>query len=151
MRELLKRTDSNDSDFLQLVALLDAHLKFRDGDDHAFYAQYNKMINIPNVIVFYADDIAAGCGAFKKFDNSTVEIKRMFVLPHFRGKGIAGKILKELEVWAAAEGNKTAVLETGIKQPEAIRLYEKSGYNRIHNYGQYANVATSVCMSKNLG
>lgn len=144
------RTSSNNTDFRDLVTLLDQDLKTRDGEDHNFYAQFNKIENIRHAIVCYIEDQPIGCGAFKEFDPQSVEIKRMFVLPAFRGKGIGVSILKELESWAAELNYPSCVLETGKKQPEAIRLYQKAGYRIIKNYGQYENVANSVCMTKSL-
>jgi putative acetyltransferase len=145
------RTDSSDTDFQQLVVLLDADLKTRDGADHEFYHQFNAITHLKNAIVAYKDEIPAACGAFKEFSADAVEIKRMYVKPLYRGQGIANTVLAELEKWAAELAYKTCVLETGKKQPEAIRLYEKSGYTRIPNYGQYVNVENSVCMRKEIG
>ena len=145
------KTDSTNKDFQQLVQLLDADLKFRDGDEHTFYAQFNKIVQIKNVIICYIDDYAVGCGAFKIFDEDSVEIKRMFVRPEFRGRGLGLEILRALELWAAESGYSACVLETGKKQPEAIQLYQKAGYGIIPNYGQYAGVATSICMKKEIG
>jgi putative acetyltransferase len=142
------RTNSNNTDFQKLITLLDADLRVRDGDEHDFYAQFNKIATIRNVIVCYVGDKAIGCGAFKDYDELKVEIKRMFVLPQYRGHGIAMKILNELELWAAELNYKDFVLETGKKQPEAIRLYQKSGYSVIPNYGQYKYIENSVCMMK---
>lgn len=147
---IVTRTTSNDLHFQQLVALLDAHLRKLDGDDHAFFAQFNKIDAIRNVVICYLDEEAIACGAFKEFDGKSVEIKRMYVKPAFRGKGIAGLVLRELELWTKELNYTKCVLETGEKQPEAIRLYQKSGYTRIPNYGQYANVASSVCMEKSI-
>jgi putative acetyltransferase len=144
------RTDSNNADFQMLVRFLDAELQARDGAEHGFYAQFNKIDSIRNVVVAYENDSAVGCGAFKKFDDETVEIKRMFVPRERRGRGIAAEVLVELEKWAAELGFDFAVLETGKKQPEAIRLYEKSGYELIPNYGQYAGVENSICLKKSL-
>lgn len=145
---LLKRTDSADNDFKQLVALLDQELRERDGADNAFYAQFNKIDMIRNAVVLYIAGKPVACGAFKPFAPGAVEIKRMYVLPENRGKGIAAEVLKELENWSAELQYTRCVLETGRRQPEAIRLYEKSGYTRIPNYGQYANMENSVCMQK---
>lgn len=142
------RTDSGNQDFILLVRLLDIDLKIRDGDDHAFYAQFNKIDQIKQVIVAYADGFAVGCGAIKFYAAGTGEIKRMFVRPEFRGQGIAGKLLKELESWARDLGYDQLILETGKAQPEAIGLYAKSGYTLIPNYGQYESVENSVCMKK---
>ncbi len=144
------RTNSASPEFVELVALLDADLAVRDGEDHAFFAQFNKIDSIGHVVVAYENDVAIGCGAFKMFEESIVEIKRMYVRPEFRGKGVAGSVLGELEKWARDEGFTAAVLETGFKQPEAVRLYEKSGYERIPNYGQYEGIDGSVCFRKSL-
>ena len=143
-----KRTDSDNTDFQDLVALLDEDLAIRDGAEHAFYNQFNKIVNIRNAIVCYVDNKPTGCGAFKQYGQKKVEIKRMYVLPEFRGQGIGIAILKELEVWAAELKYSDCILETGKKQPEAIRLYQKAGYTITKNYGQYENVENSVCMMK---
>jgi putative acetyltransferase len=144
------RTDSDNTDFINLVALLDADLSIRDGDEHAFYAQFNKIAMIRNVVVCYINDNAIGCGAFKHYEEKQAEIKRMFVLPEYRGHGIGLNILKELELWAAELNYTTCILETGKKQPEAIRLYQKAGYSAIPCYGQYLHVENSVCMKKSI-
>ena len=144
------RTDSDNADFRELVALLDADLAIRDGAEHLFYAQFNKIDKIRHVVVAYENDIAVGCGAFREYEAQTVEIKRMYVRETERGRGIAGKILAELETWAKELNFTECILETGIKQPEAIRLYEKSGYGIIPSYGQYLNVENSVCMRKSV-
>lgn len=145
----LIRTDSNNPDFVELVKQLDADLAIRDGEDHAFYDQFNKLDAIKHTVVAYNEaNRAVGCGAIKQFETGTMEVKRMFVPLEERGKGIAGEILKELEIWAKELGNDKCILETGIKQPEAISLYKKSGYRFIDNYGQYAGVENSVCFAK---
>lgn len=144
------RTLSDNADFQALVALLDEDLRIRDGEEHSFYAQFNKIENLRNVIVCYIDDKPVGCGAFKEYDQKRVEIKRMFVRPEYRGQGIGLNILKELELWAAALNYPECILETGKKQPEAIRLYQHAGYSIIKNYGQYENIENSVCMIKSI-
>lgn len=146
----LKRTDSANADFVALVKLLDADLKVRDGDDHAFYDQFNKIDHIRNVVVAYDDGNAVGCGAIKPHGEDAMEVKRMFVSPEMRGKGIAAKVLGELELWAKELGYARCVLETGKKQPEAIGLYKKNGYEIIPNYGQYKGVENSICFEKNI-
>jgi putative acetyltransferase len=144
----LIRTDSANTDFQNLIVLLDQDLQIRDGDEHTFYAQFNKVDKINNVIVAYSDEKPVGCGAFKNYSAETVEIKRMFVKLENRGQKIAKQILDELESWANELGYSTFILETGIKQPEAIRLYGREGYEIIPNYGQYEGVENSVCMQK---
>jgi putative acetyltransferase len=146
----LRRTQSDDRDFVELVRRLDADLAERDGDAHPFYAQFNKIDKIKFVVVAYEDGIPVACGAIKEFSPGIMEIKRMYTSPESRGKGIAGKVLDELERWAVELSCQKCILETGKKQPEAIRLYQKSGYQIIPNYGQYTGVENSVCFEKEL-
>jgi putative acetyltransferase len=144
----LKRTDSSDDQFAELVRYLDAELAERDGSEHAYYAQFNKVAAIRHVIVAYSGGRAISCGGIKEFGPGAMEVKRMYTLPEYRGKGVAAAVLNELEKWAAELACTRCVLETGMKQPEAIRLYEKSGYSVIPNYGQYTGLENSVCFEK---
>jgi len=142
------RTDSDNRDFIELVKHLDADLAQRDGSEHSFYAQFNKVDKIKHVVVAYENDVPAACGAMKHYSPSAMEIKRMYTLPALRGKGIASAVLKELETWAHELSFEKCVLETGKRQPEAIGLYTKSGYKVIPNYGQYIGIQNSVCFEK---
>jgi putative acetyltransferase len=146
----LLRTDSMHPDFVALVKLLDADLAIRDGADHSFYAQFNKIDKIKYVVVAYENGKELGCGAIKEYAPDTMEVKRMYVSPECRQRGIATKILAELEKWASELGYAKCILETGKKQPEAITLYQKKGYKQIPNYGQYAGVENSLCFEKKL-
>jgi GNAT superfamily N-acetyltransferase len=137
------RTTSENADFCMLVHGLDRELAVRDGDEHAFYAQYNTLDTIPHAVVAYDGGEAVGCGALRPFDETSVEIKRMFVPLEHRGRGIAKEVLRELEKWAAELDFKRCILETGLKQPEAIALYTVSGYTSIENYGHYQGVYNS--------
>ncbi|MBO9693999.1 GNAT family N-acetyltransferase [Chryseobacterium sp.] len=142
------RTDSAHTDFQNLVKSLDAALSEHNGENDSFFAQFNKIDTIKNCVVAYIDDIPAACGAFKPLSEETVEIKRMFTNPEFRKKGLASAIVKELERWAAELSFKKAVLETSRDLKNAISVYEKNGFYRIPNYGQYAGVEQSVCYEK---
>ncbi len=144
----LVRTTSENTDFQQLVQLLDRDLAARDGDEAAFYAQYNKINLIRHAVVAYEGDEPVGCGAFKEFEPEAVEIKRMYVRPTHRRQGVARAVLAELEQWAGELSYPAAVLETGRRQPEAIALYQRCGYASTPNYGQYVGVANSVCFRK---
>jgi putative acetyltransferase len=144
------RTTSEHEDFVDLVIHLDADLAERDGKDHSFYAQFNKLDKIKHVVVAYDDDEPVGCGAIKEYAPDTMEIKRMYTAPESRGKGIASNVLRELEKWASELSYERCILETGKKQPEAIGLYKKSGYTIIPNYGQYAGIENSLCFEKPL-
>ena len=145
----IQRTTSNNADFKYLTQLFDDYLVDIDGDEKDFFAQFNQ-IYLDHVIVCYEDGLAIGCGSFKENQPKVAEIKRMFVLPEQRGKGIAVLILNELEVWAATLGYEFAILETSVRLESAIALYKKSGYKIIPNYGQYIGVESSVCMTKTI-
>ena len=142
------RTDSENMDFVELVKHLDADLAARDGKDHAFYAQFNKINRIRFVVVAYENVSAVSCGAMKPYGLNVFEIKRMYTLPEYRGRGMATRVLKELERWAVELSCEKCILETVKRQPEAIRLYERNGYIRIPNFGQYAEIENSLCFEK---
>ena len=142
------KTDSENEDFRRLVRELDADLQKRDGEEHTFYSQFNKIDRIKHVVVAYVNNKAVGCGAIKEYSADAVELKRMYVQPDKRGQGVATEILKALEAWAVELNYTKCILETGKKQPEAIGLYLKNGYAVIPNYGQYENVENSVCFEK---
>jgi GNAT superfamily N-acetyltransferase len=146
----ISRTDSNNGDFIALVRDLDHYLSEQDGPEHAFYAQFNKIEALKYVLVAYHQGLAVGCGAIKPFDDASMEVKRMYVKPEFRGQKIASRLLTALEDWAFELDMTRCILETGKRQPEAIALYEKSGYQRFPNYGQYEGVENSVCFEKTL-
>tara|TARA_R110002072_G_scaffold26823_2_gene88225 strand:- start:1091 stop:1561 length:471 start_codon:yes stop_codon:yes gene_type:complete len=154
----LKRTNSKNKDFINLVKHLDAYLKITDEDEHDFYNQFNNIDVLKEVIVIYAETeinsaqvkIPVGCGAFKKFNDIAVEVKRMYVVPEKRGQGFAQKIVSELEIWAKELGYKKCVLETGKRQVEAVKFYKKCGYSIISNYGQYIGMENSICFEKEI-
>ena len=143
-----KRRDEKDSDFIALTRELDAHFYSVYGDLQSKYAPANILKPLQTVLVGYVENTPIACGCFREFDESSVEIKRMYVKPEYRGKGYAKELLLLLESWAKEKGYKRAVLETGIKQPEAISLYKYLGYTLIPNYGIYKELNTSICMEK---
>jgi len=144
----LKRTNSDDPDFIELVKLLDADLAERNGEEQKFYSQFNKIDMIRFVVLAYENNEAIACGAIKEYSPDTMEVKRMYCLPEKRGRGIATKILSELELWTKELSFNKCILETGTKQDEAIALYMKNGYIKIPNYGQYEGKELSVCFEK---
>lgn len=156
MNKQIIRTTSDNPDFINLVKQLDAYLKITDGDEHNFYNQFNNIDVLKHVVVCYVEDtgsssaqsVAVGCGAFKKFNEQTVEIKRMFVDKSYRNQGIAKNVLQELENWATEIGNKKCILETGKRQVEAVQFYHKCNYKVTPNYGQYTKMVNSVCFEK---
>ena len=146
----LRRTTSDDPDFRALVALLDQELAVHNGEKNDFFVQFNKIDKIKHALVALVGDRPVGIGAIRAFNDDTTEVKRMYVLPVLRGKGVAAEVLQGLETWATELGFRYTTLETATYLPAAVRLYERSGYERIPNYGQYVGVETSVCMRKDL-
>jgi putative acetyltransferase len=145
----IKRTNSSDQDFIDLVKDLDFYLALKDGEEHSFYTQFNSIATLENCLVLFNNDFPVACGAIKTYNENAMEIKRMFVKPEYRNRGFAKQILRELEGWAKELGYKETILETGIRQTEAVNLYEKI-YTQIPNYGQYKGAENSICFKKNL-
>jgi GNAT superfamily N-acetyltransferase len=146
----IKRTNSDDPNFQELVKLLDLELQERDGEEHLFYAALNKTNTLNYIVVAYVQGEPIGCGALRAYSNDVMEVKRMFVPLHKRGQGIASYVLSALEIWCRELGIKKCVLETGKNQPEAIALYKKNLYTIIPNFGKYEGVENSVCFEKEL-
>ncbi|GAB7255693.1 GNAT family N-acetyltransferase [uncultured Polaribacter sp.] len=150
MNSEIIRTNAAHQDFITLVKELDAYLKITDKDEHDFYNQFNNIDVIKHVVILYVNKVAVGCGAIKKFDNSTMEIKRMYVSNDYRSIGLAQKLIAELETWTKELGLSKCILETGKRQKAAVKFYEKCNYNVIENYGQYVGMKNSICFEKNV-
>lgn len=146
----VKRTGSDDKDFLFLVSCLDHELWVELKEDQATYDQYNIVADLKTVVVVYDNETPVACGCFKEIDRHTVEIKRMFVQKQYRGKGLSKTVLRELEQWAMEKKFHNAILETSIHFTAARRLYQTNGYKIIPNYGPYEKLEESVCMKKEL-
>lgn len=150
MQFSIKRTDSVNLDFIELVKHLDLELAEIDGEEHNFYAQYNKVDKIKHVVLVYDGNKPIACGAIKEFSPQIMEVKRMFTQSQYRGKGLASMLLAELEKWAKEMHYEKCVLETGKRQQDAVALYQKNGYLITPNYGQYIGVDNSICFAKTL-
>jgi hypothetical protein len=149
-KQTIKRTTSNDKDFKWLIKQLDNELWNELHEDQATYDQYNKVPDLNTAVVVYINNEPAACGCFKKHNSNTVEIKRMFVVKVYRGKGLSKIVLTELENWAIESDYKCALLETSIHFTPATTLYKKAGYKIIPNYDQYEGLEESICMKKEL-
>ena len=142
------RTNSLNPDFISLVFLLDAEIAERYPVIHMEYAPLNKTENLKTVVVAYQDDEPVGCGCFRHYDETTAEVKRMYVKDNKRGSGIASGVLNELEKWAKELSYQAIVLETGSLQHEALALYKKTGYEGIETYPPYIGMSDSICFRK---
>ena len=138
-------------DARRLMAALDAHLRSRYPPDQMFGPNLHREQVKPGFgtfVIARADGFAIGCGALRRRDTTTSEVKRMYVEPEQRGLGVAKAILEHLEAAARELGTHRLVLETGIYQAEAIGLYRRAGFRPIDCFGEYVDSPTSVCLEK---
>jgi putative acetyltransferase len=142
------------ADARRLVAALDAELAALYPPENRFGQRFTAGHAVEGrgtFLVARLDGTAVGCGAFTLLDAKTAEVKRMYAAPEARGTGVGRAVLERLETKALAMGVRRLVLETGIHQLDAIRLYERAGYRRVECWGDYAGVPTSVCCEKLIG
>jgi GNAT superfamily N-acetyltransferase len=146
----IERTNAQNISFQNLIQELDNNLwAMYNNHDYKFNVDIN-VENIETVVLASIGNITVGGGCFKVLNDEIVEVKRMFVNPYFRGLGVASNILDELITWARELGYTTVVLETGLKQQEAINLYEKHGFSVISNFGAYVGMPESICMGRSI-
>lgn len=142
--------DSDNIYFKELIKLLDQDLNERYGKAQEKYNKFNKVDSIKDVVIILLERIPVACGAFKEYNNNTIELKRIFVRKENRGQGISKALISELEHLGRKNGYEYALLETGTKQHEAINLYKSSGYDVIENYEPFVGYEESICMKKAL-
>jgi putative acetyltransferase len=138
-------------DARRLIGALDAHLATRYRPEQRFGPNLKPAqlaAGLGTFLVARVDGRAVGCGAVRLLDPATVEVKRMYVEPELRGRGVAKELLARLEAAGRELGARRAVLETGIYQDEAIGLYRRAGYTEVDCWGEYASSPTSVCFEK---
>lgn len=143
-------TDGCNQDFITLCHELDEFLNELAGGEEkrSHYIPYNKLDDIHDVIVLYDDNIPVGCASFKHFENTTAEVKRVFIRSEYRGRGISKRIMELLEKKAKDKGYNKFILESGEPLINAMRLYRKIGYYVIPNFGQYKELVNSICLEK---
>jgi putative acetyltransferase len=147
---VLQRTTAADPRFAPLVNAIDRELAERYGEVQTVYKPLNLVDDDSPVVLAVDGDAAVACGSFRAYDPTTAEIKRMYVTPAARRRGIASALLGELEAWAREQGFTAAALETGTGQPEAVALYERCGYGHVAQFPPYVGLPLSVCMRKTL-
>jgi putative acetyltransferase len=146
--------DPRHAEVAPLVRDLTAELFERyDGEDDGTGNFRPEDVLVPGAGFFVGrvGGVAVACGAFKPLSPGIAELKRFFVAPAHRGRGYGALLLAELERRAAAAGYHTIRLETGTRQPESIRLYERAGYRQIPNFDPHVHSVWSVCYEKSLG
>ena len=143
------RTTYVNPEFQKLVAQLNEDLARRDGKDHPL-AQFNEISNLNYVVLVLLDNKPVGCGAISNYNQTAMEVKRMYVTPSYRGQKLGECILSELENWTRELGLNKCILFMGINQPEAMKLYLRNNFSVIENYGKLKNIPDSICLAKTL-
>lgn len=145
-------TDGNNEEFHQFYLETEDYYssivggkKNREG-----FIPYNLSESISDVLLAYMDGVAVGCAGLKKYNDSDVEIKRVWVEPDYRGRHIATELMDRMEDKAREMGFKRAVLQTRPIMEDAVGLYEKRGYELIGNYPPYDKLEGAICMALNL-
>lgn len=147
----IKKTNSDNSDFKKLVSELNIDLDTYYKEEKSFYVGLNSIDKIQHVVLAYNEnDCAVGCGGIKEFSETEMEIKRMYVMPDFRGKGVATIILKVLEHWSKDLKFEKCILETLKEKPYAMAFYKKNGFSIIPNFGDYLKAENSICFEKEI-
>ncbi len=137
---------------LALIEALDTHLAGLYAPENRHGLPVAALLNRSvTFLVARFDGIAVGCGAVKFVSADYAEVKRMYVPPQWRGRGVAQALLRHLERLSQQNGFRILRLETGIHQPEAVRLYEGMGFSRCEPFGEYAEDGVSLCYEKHLG
>ncbi len=147
-----QRTDGKNIDFRENCRLLDMDLDRRVGKkiERDKYKKYNQLDEIKEAIVVYEGNRVIGGGAIRRYDDETIELKRVFVHTEYQGRGIGSRIVSLLMEWAVELGYKKMVLETGELLTESCAVYKKLGFQVIPNYGPYEDMPESLCMAKDL-
>lgn len=147
-----KRTNGKNEDFIENCRQLDMDLDRRVGKiiQRDKYSAFNQLDKIQQAIVVYDGNKPIGGGAIRKYNESDVELKRVFVSPECQGHGVGTKLVLALLEWAKELGYQRVILETGDLLKEAHALYTKLGFQVIPNYGPYENMPESLCMAKEL-
>jgi GNAT superfamily N-acetyltransferase len=150
---VIRRAEITSPEAQQLISALNCELETRYPEDGANFFRLDSE-DVANgrgaFLVAYMDGRPVGCGAVRRNEPGVAEIKRMYVAPEARGRGVGRLVLEELEVVARQLGIRRLVLETGPRQPEALTLYRRAGFVEIPLFGEYVGAEFSVCMAKDL-
>jgi putative acetyltransferase len=149
----VRRADILSAEALRLIDALNAELSKTYPEPGACHFRLDPDEVAPGqgaFVVAFQSDHPVGCGAVRKIDARTGELKRMYVRPESRGRGVGRRLVAALEAEARSLGLSRVVLETGIRQRQALALYERTGFARIPPFGEYVSSPVSICMAKDL-
>lgn len=144
----LQQVDSDNKDFVRLCNELDSFLDIAIGGEskREKYKKFNYLDTMDYVIIAYHNEEAVGCAALRKYSDTDIEVKRVFVRENYRGQNVGGLLLEQLILHAKKSGYQHIILETGSFLQASVRLYSRYGFEQIKNYGAYKNMKESLCM-----
>lgn len=149
----IQRVDITGEPAVALIKALNAELSARYPEDGATHFRLDPdevKEGRGAFLVATIDGVPMACGAIRRLDEQAAEIKRMYVSPEARGQGVGRRMLSALEAEAIRLGVERIVLETGVRQHEALALYERTGFQRIPAFGEYIGSPLSICMEKRI-
>lgn len=137
-------------DFVELTQALDRELRARNGDAQDTYDGFNALVGIADVVIAYEGGRPIGCASFKVREPGLAEVKRVFVRPKLRGRGVSKALMAALERRARGSGIRTLLVETSRTFPEANGLYPGLGFAVTENFPPYEGLELSICYRKEL-
>lgn len=148
----LREVSSEHPDFRRLCGELDSFLNKAIGGEEKRekYKKYNRLDTMDYAVIAYDEQHAAGCAALRRYSETEIEVKRVFVQEPYRGQKIGGRMLAHLIRHAQEMGYQYMLLETGIFLDASVRMYERYGFKQIANYGGYRNMPESFCMGRGI-
>jgi len=146
-----RQFDAVSPEFVRLTDELDQELWAKQGEAQAAYHGFNRLEGIHDVVIAYEGEEPMGCASFKNLEPGVAEVKRVFVRPTHRGRGISRGLMAALEARAASQGVGVLLVETSRNFAEAVGLYRSLGYAEVENYPPYVGMPESVCFRKELG
>ena len=147
-----RQTDGTNKAFHKFYLLTEDYYNRIVGgaENRKSFIPYNISTSIQDVLIAYIDDVPVACSGLKKYSESDIEIKRVWVEPEYRGYHIATDMMKIIEAKAKQQGFQKIILQTREIMKDAVKLYEKLGYNRINNYPPYNKLDGAICFAKEL-
>ena len=141
---------SADNNAINLFFLHDDYMMEFLGDDKCFYTRYSEKENLENIWVIYSDGSPVGCIAYRKKGDGVGEVKRLYIVKEYRGKGISKELLKTVERYAKEQGCNTLFLDTRITLEPAVSIYRSFGFNIVFQQGLYIQMEKNIATNPNL-
>lgn len=145
-------TNGENEDFKKFYLITEEYYSKLVGgiQNRSAFLPYNMSESVTDVVIAYYNDIAIGCAGLKKYSDTDVEIKRVWIEPDYRGNHIVTCLMEILENHAKKQGFQRIILQTRKQMSDALRLYSKCGYYQTDNYPPYDKLEGAICLAKDL-